>query len=181
MTKKASNDLTSQCGFDKDPSALLALLMLRRERAENTHALWVFSAAPRARLLCPNPFFVLWEQERTLRAGRFHSSGGAHQIQSTAVKDPKFPRGNHKWHGRDQNRESKTDIKKILWEKKASSMTGPAKVGIKWIWRKLSTIKLQLYLALMCYRYQHPLKFSDEWKGKNRPLASIFFLKFAIN
>lgn len=31
MTKKASNDLTSQCGFDKDPSALLALLMLRRE------------------------------------------------------------------------------------------------------------------------------------------------------
>lgn len=56
MTKKASNDLTSQCGFDKDPSALLALLMLRRERAENTHALWMFSAAPRARLLCPNPF-----------------------------------------------------------------------------------------------------------------------------
>lgn len=69
MTKKASNDLTSQCGLIKT-RLLCWLCKCSGERAENTHALWMLSAAPQARLLCPNPFFCSLRTGRTLRAGK---------------------------------------------------------------------------------------------------------------
>lgn len=57
MTKKASNDLTSQCSLIK--TRLLCWHCKCSREAETAHAPSMFPSAPRHWLLCPNPFCSL--------------------------------------------------------------------------------------------------------------------------